>query len=131
MLYQSWIQILQVVIKESGGNMEENDKREDIRRSSNQLQQMRDEISKSYSYMNDSLEERHMHIQRIMSSGALNKDDVDFYQEQRSRLYRMMNDCDYEKNESLRIVNKALTENEEEMRRLQDEEEQEEKDQKE
>lgn len=111
--------------------MEENDKREDIRRSSNQLQQMRDEISKSYSDMNDSLEERYMHIQRIMSSGALNKDDDDFYQEQRSRLYRMMNDCDYEKNESLRIVNKALTENEEEMRRLQDEEEQEEKDQKE
>lgn len=104
--------------------MEENNKREEITRNSNRLQLMRDEISKSYRDMIDSLEERYIYIQRLMSSGTMNESDVDFYQTQISMIYKMTEDCDYEMNESLGIIDNALMENDEELRRLKEEEEQ-------
>lgn len=102
--------------------MEENNPKEDIRKSTNQLREMQDEVVKSYRDMNDILEERYAYIQRLMSSGILSENDIDFYQGQISKIYKMTEDCDYEMNESLGVIHNAMMENDEELSRLKEEE---------
>lgn len=99
--------------------MDKNYSKEDIRRININLTETSKELTKAYKEYNEHLEERYYRIKRMLDSGILNQNEVDFYQNQISGIYKSMEECDELKYETVGKINNAIENNEEEIARLQ------------
>ena len=93
--------------------MAEYDNDELIKQNNEKLNQINDEISKSYSEVRDCLEERLYRMKRLLESGVLAEDEIEHYSDQVFATQRRMYDCESMRLEEMGNINRIITESEE------------------
>lgn len=96
--------------------------KEDLKKINNQLYEIRGDISRSYSQVGDCIEQELYSMKKIYDSGTLNRKELLYYQDQLSKLHNMMNNCEEEKEDSMKLLKSAITESEEYLFKIEKEE---------
>ncbi len=92
--------------------MNEKPSLEEIKRNGNNLENIRAGIVQSYSQINSDIEERDYELKRILESGMLSEDDIAYFQDKRHALYKIAEENDEKMHESLKSIDKVISENE-------------------
>lgn len=111
-----------------GEKMNEESK-ESVRENRYKLQEMSDVITDSYKEIEERLDEEIFSMKKLLDSDMLNRKDFIFFQESMEQMQKMAYECEEDRERSMKIVNDAISDNEEimqEIERREDEKEDEE-----
>lgn len=111
-----------------GEKMNEESK-ESVRKNRYKLQEMSDVITDSYKEIEERLDEEIFSMKKLLDSDMLNRKDFIFFQESMEQMQKMAYECEEDRERSMKIVNDAISDNEEimqEIERREDEKEDEE-----
>jgi hypothetical protein len=103
--------------------MIENDNYNEIEKNKENLLEISNNISKTYSDVADCLEERLYRIKNMLESGVLDENDTDFYANQVLKTQNRIVDCDSLRSEEISKIDKIIVRNEEELKNLKDNDE--------
>ena len=100
-----------------GEKMNEESK-ESVRKNRYKLQEMSDVITDSYKEIEERLDEEIFSMKKLLDSDMLNRKDFIFFQESMEQMQKMAYECEEDRERSMKIVNDAISDNEEIMQEI-------------
>ncbi len=101
--------------------MNEKPSLEEIKKAGMNLENIRAGIIQEYSKLNSDIEERDYELKKILDSGMLSEDDIAYFQDRRRALLKKSDEYEERMHDSIKSIDKAISENEQAVKEYENE----------